>query len=79
MVRKKTWRLVHLPIFHCAQKKNYKALRKIHKSSKNWELSTNHAVGMGTNSLKKWLSSFLLAVLGSQGIVVKCPAAIFFS
>ena len=28
--------------------------------------------------LKKWLSSFLLAVLGSQGIVVKCPADIFF-
>ena len=28
--------------------------------------------------LKKWLSSFLLAVLGSQGIVVKCPTDIFF-
>ena len=39
--------------FSLCTKKNNKALRKIHKSSKNWELSTNHAVGMGTNSLNK--------------------------
>ena len=46
--------------FSLCTKKSYKAVRKIHKSSKNWELSTNHAVGMGTNSLKKmalWFST----------------------
>ena len=32
----------------------------------------------GRISEKVWLSLCLLAVLGSQGIVVKCTAAIFY-
>ena len=33
----------------------------------------------GRTSEKKWLSMCLLAVLGSQSVLVKCIAAIFFA
>ena len=46
------------------------------KSSKS---SIHNLVSTGTNfRKKKWLSMCLLAVLGSQGVLVKCIAAIFF-
>ena len=49
------------------------------KFSKNFKLSIHNVASTGTNLWKKvWLFMWLLAVLGSQGIVVKCTAAIFF-
>ena len=55
------------------------AHKNVQKSSKNFKPSIHNVVSTGTNIFAKiWLSMCLLAVLGSQGIVVKCTAAIFF-
>ena len=47
------------------------------KISKNFKPSIHNVVSTGTNFAKKKLSMCLLAVLGSQGIVVKYTAATF--
>ena len=66
----KRWRLVHQPIILQILIKTQR------KSSKNFKPSINNVDSKGTNFTKKnWLSMCLLAVLGSQGTVVKYTTA----
>ena len=56
------------------------AHKKAQKSSRNFKLSIRNVISTEKNFAKKKmrLSMCLLAVLGSQGIVVKCTAAVVF-
>ena len=49
----------------------------VQKSSKNFKPSIHNVVSTTTNFAKIWLFKYLLVVVGSQGIVVRCTAAIF--
>ena len=75
---RKTWRLVHLLIIRSVQRPFKRSYKNAQKSSKNFKPSIHNVVSTGRNFAKKiWLSIYLLAVLGSQGIVVKCTGTIF--
>ena len=65
------------PFTHNSYPKN--AHKNAPKSSINLKPSTHSVVSTGANftEQKVWLSMCLLAVLGSQGIVLKCTTAIF--
>ena len=56
-----------------------KAHKHAQKSSKTLKPSINNFVSAGKDFAESWLYSAIWAVLGSQGIVVKCTAAIIFS
>ena len=71
---KKRWRLVHLPIILSVQppeNANKYAKKKLHTKH------TQCCWYRDKFAQKIWLFMCLLAVLGSQCIVVKCAAAIF--
>ena len=59
--------------------KTLKTVIKSHrKGLKTLNLAYTMLLVQGRISQKKWLSMCLLAVLGLQGVVVKCNADIFF-
>ena len=51
----------------------------VKKSYKIFKPTIHNVLSTGTNIVKIWLSLCLRRCVGSQGIVVKCTAAIFFS
>ena len=66
-------RLVYLPII-LAHENPKTAYKSAQKGSENFKPCVHNFVSTGVNFAKIWL----MAVLSSQGIVVKCTDAIFF-
>ena len=52
--------------------------KKVQKGYKIFKPTIHNVLSTGTNIVKIGFPCVLYAVLGSQGIVVKCTAAIFF-